>query len=285
MALIKCPECGKEISDQAGKCPNCGAPIDNPNLKNYQKNSKTNIGIMLGAIAFFLICLCVSIYAFSNKKPEGVAPAEVKQVVNDNSDSDTHKETPDVTDDFADVETVYELSAGFYTAGIDLPSGRCNVTAVSGTGNLISSNMFNGGVNEMFGVDDGTGIFSGSFNGLKLPEGTLLSTNGRLVIKIEYTSIEGRAKGRIYDEEAAVTIGSGNYVSGSDFPAGVYRIKAISGSGNLISSNAFDGGVNEMFGIDDGYGIFNDQIMNVDLPDGTELTVSGGLEIEMVPCK
>lgn len=24
MALIKCPECGKEISDQADFCPNCG---------------------------------------------------------------------------------------------------------------------------------------------------------------------------------------------------------------------------------------------------------------------
>lgn len=27
MALIKCPECGKEISDQASSCPSCGAPI------------------------------------------------------------------------------------------------------------------------------------------------------------------------------------------------------------------------------------------------------------------
>lgn len=24
MALIKCPECGKEISDRALKCPQCG---------------------------------------------------------------------------------------------------------------------------------------------------------------------------------------------------------------------------------------------------------------------
>lgn len=24
MALIKCPECGKEMSDQALTCPNCG---------------------------------------------------------------------------------------------------------------------------------------------------------------------------------------------------------------------------------------------------------------------
>ncbi len=29
MALIKCPECGKEISDKAEKCPNCGYPISN----------------------------------------------------------------------------------------------------------------------------------------------------------------------------------------------------------------------------------------------------------------
>lgn len=28
MALIKCPECGKEISDKASSCPNCGCPIE-----------------------------------------------------------------------------------------------------------------------------------------------------------------------------------------------------------------------------------------------------------------
>jgi len=28
MALIKCPECGKEISDKAVSCPNCGSPIN-----------------------------------------------------------------------------------------------------------------------------------------------------------------------------------------------------------------------------------------------------------------
>ena len=27
MALIKCSECSKEISDQASACPNCGKPI------------------------------------------------------------------------------------------------------------------------------------------------------------------------------------------------------------------------------------------------------------------
>lgn len=28
MAMIKCPECGKKISDKAGKCPKCGCPIN-----------------------------------------------------------------------------------------------------------------------------------------------------------------------------------------------------------------------------------------------------------------
>lgn len=28
MALIKCPDCGKEVSSSAKNCPNCGAPID-----------------------------------------------------------------------------------------------------------------------------------------------------------------------------------------------------------------------------------------------------------------
>ena len=27
MAIIKCPECGRQISDKAPACPNCGVPI------------------------------------------------------------------------------------------------------------------------------------------------------------------------------------------------------------------------------------------------------------------
>ena len=28
MALIRCLECGRDVSDQANACPNCGAPVD-----------------------------------------------------------------------------------------------------------------------------------------------------------------------------------------------------------------------------------------------------------------
>ena len=30
MALIKCPECGREISQYADKCPGCGWPVPKP---------------------------------------------------------------------------------------------------------------------------------------------------------------------------------------------------------------------------------------------------------------
>ncbi len=35
MALIKCPECGKEISDKASACPNCGMPLRREDCGTY----------------------------------------------------------------------------------------------------------------------------------------------------------------------------------------------------------------------------------------------------------
>jgi hypothetical protein len=38
MALINCPECGKEISDKAISCPNCGMPLSKEISQLEQKN-------------------------------------------------------------------------------------------------------------------------------------------------------------------------------------------------------------------------------------------------------
>lgn len=40
MALIKCDECGKEVSDKAATCPNCGAPIASKQNSNTQPTIK-----------------------------------------------------------------------------------------------------------------------------------------------------------------------------------------------------------------------------------------------------
>jgi len=42
MALVQCPECGKEISDKSKACINCGYPISEYQINEYQT---TNISI------------------------------------------------------------------------------------------------------------------------------------------------------------------------------------------------------------------------------------------------
>lgn len=46
MALLACPECGREVSDQAASCPHCGARVTSVR--------KTNI-----ATALLIVCAVV----------------------------------------------------------------------------------------------------------------------------------------------------------------------------------------------------------------------------------
>ena len=45
MALIRCPECGKEISDSAQVCPNCGCKTE---LGNQNEIMKTSLLVDIG---------------------------------------------------------------------------------------------------------------------------------------------------------------------------------------------------------------------------------------------
>ena len=50
MALINCPECGKEISDQAKTCPNCGIRIKRKKTEEEKKKTLKKCGIILGIV-------------------------------------------------------------------------------------------------------------------------------------------------------------------------------------------------------------------------------------------
>ncbi|MDD5979575.1 MAG: zinc ribbon domain-containing protein [bacterium] len=51
MALIKCQNCGKNISDKANRCPHC----DFSYVKENKKKPKIFIPIMVGIATFVLI--------------------------------------------------------------------------------------------------------------------------------------------------------------------------------------------------------------------------------------
>ncbi|MCG2726166.1 MAG: zinc ribbon domain-containing protein [Elusimicrobia bacterium] len=67
MAVIKCPECKKEISEQATNCPNCGYPLGKEKAKRQASKGLSDCLIVL----FLMIGGC-SVIAFiaSNKSDE-----------------------------------------------------------------------------------------------------------------------------------------------------------------------------------------------------------------------
>lgn len=171
----------------------------------------------------------------------------------------------------ANAVDTYTLIAGFYTAGIDIPPGKCNITAISGCGNLYSSD---GELNESFGTEED---YVPSYKGFKLPKDVALCVYGDLTVRVDYKSVDGGVTGRSYDTAHIIELSDGNYEAGADFEAGTYNIVAVSGAGNIYSD---EGDVNEAFGTEDDY---VREIKNVHLDEGVELSLEGGLSVKLIP--
>lgn len=189
----------------------------------------------------------------------------------------------------ADLPSVdMELTSGHYTAGIDFPGGKYDIIAISGSGNVSSSNMLAGGLNAMMGVDDksGTGLFEKEYQNIKLPKDTVLSVSGGVTVQILCEKPESATVPREQPNTETASLGNGNFVAGEDFAAGVYDVIATEGSGNVSSDNMFDGGINAMLGATDtgGMGLFEKEYKNVSFTEGCTLTISG-VKVDLVPSK
>ncbi len=60
MPLTKCPECGRYVSDEAGKCPGCGAPIRKPvgvaaAVKRDRPGRLRTLFVVVPVLALFLV--------------------------------------------------------------------------------------------------------------------------------------------------------------------------------------------------------------------------------------
>lgn len=185
------------------------------------------------------------------------------------------------------VDVVYEpfeveLTAGHYVAGTDIPAGVYTITAVSGYGNVHSSNMFSGGLNEIMSDEEEEYIVN-EFKNAKLEKDVRLSVSSDLVIhitseKAEVSTMTSRSQSGLVEVE----LSSGNYVAGNDFAVGIYDIVHVSGSmGNVSSSNMFDGGINEILGPgNDNFTI--KEFKNAHFEENDELSVSG-ITIKLIP--
>lgn len=176
-----------------------------------------------------------------------------------------------------------ELTNGNYTAGIDFPAGVYDIEAIAGTGNVSSSNMFDGGLNMVMSADDPER--ADSFQNARLPNGVVLEIKNGVTVRISCEEADGKplAK-REQPNTETVTLKNGNYIAGDDFPAGIYNVVAVEGAGTVSSDNMFDGGLNAVMGIGSrSYGgEYDHEYKNIELPEGVTLTVKN-VEIQLVP--
>lgn len=90
MALIKCPECGKEISSKADACPNCGFPLDameDQDDSNQTEEIKTqnlsSVSIKVickkywWAVLIFVVCICLIVISINISKQQQEAKYRV----------------------------------------------------------------------------------------------------------------------------------------------------------------------------------------------------------------
>lgn len=81
MALINCPECQKQISDQAQSCPQCGYPLARKAQPDFEFPFQKPLNELAGKIT-------LALYEFV-RPPAGAASAE------DQEDSPDNAQTPD----------------------------------------------------------------------------------------------------------------------------------------------------------------------------------------------
>ena len=128
-------------------------------------------------------------------------------------------------------------------------------------------------------------MYEQEYSNIDLPDGTTLSISG-VTVRLTCDAASGAPltpRNQVITE--TVDLGNGNFVAGEDFPAGVYNIVAVSGAGNVSSDNMFNGGLNAMMGTEEENQImdmYEQEYKNIDLPDGTTLTISG-VQIQLVP--
>lgn len=118
------------------------------------------------------------------------------------------------------------LPPGTYLVGEDIPHGKCDVLAESGSGNFCVKNR----KSRSWSIGSNIGITSpqqpGRFRNLVLNIGDTLEVNGNVVILLK-DPIPIR---NVADE----TLGPGVYRFGLDVPAGKYDLEIASGDGDVL---------------------------------------------------
>lgn len=82
MALIKCSECGADISEKASACPKCGCPLDITKqvMSDAKKKKRKKVIIFFTVVLAFIMILSVGIFFVKrNNDPGNIAVRLIKK--------------------------------------------------------------------------------------------------------------------------------------------------------------------------------------------------------------
>ena len=184
-------------------------------------------------------------------------------------------------EDYSDVQAEWELQDGYYIAGIDIPAGVFDATAIKGIGNIYSCSD---SANLKGPEHDGHDEYSLSFRNFRVEESDTLEVKG-VQVKLTYSIIQSHVAGRTHDEKSAILFGPGNYIVGRDIPAGMYNVRFVSGVGGCITSDRAEGDFilfHNMDG-DPETGDYVDLVSNILLVKDELFTVTTGLTVAFIP--
>lgn len=124
MALIKCPECGKEISDKAKVCPNCGCPVEGHHVtenkaqpkedysskyrKNNDKNGKkkkSRKGVIIVLVIAVVLIAAVAVGNNGSDNKNVAENSETVSISNSKQDEDSTTEVERESEDIAEETT------------------------------------------------------------------------------------------------------------------------------------------------------------------------------------
>lgn len=228
-------------------------------------------------VGFLVFCIIAGVTSGSGKAaPTAASPSSA--VVSSQATSKTATTSKAAVSSAASsVKVDKTLESGFYTVGVDIPAGTYNFKAVSGGGNVSTSDV---SVNEIMGTADKGSNYQATFNNAKLSNGIVLDIAG-VSVEVTCDNASGAAlKPRNQSITGVKQFAAGNYTAGKDFTAGTYDLVVVSGGGNVSTA---DGKLNAIMGTDSDDSYLKNY-HNVEFKDGAVLNISG-VTISLTPSK
>lgn len=264
MAMIKCPECGKDVSDRAVSCPNCGCPIfqQSNNIFYRQEDTAEDVEmeeskISIASLVFFIFGIVFVLLRVGTLATLSVVASFVLVII---AHFQKDKKVVCATIVF------WIITAGFV------------IIALLGI------------IGSFFGK---AGDSNKDYNTSNVNTSNVYVEQRENVTINE--EVEKEENNIIEEIDSRDVLNSGTYIVGEDINSGKYNFEASKGTGTLYIYNSYEEYKNDEYGFEafrnfdmlaEGASVgllnedvYTDSLYNIRIEDGQCLVVDKGLEL------